>query len=191
MTKSIIEKTADRLEKNKKDTTLAMLTPILYERTNAWGNKYGLYKKDSRELENNKYSKKALQLAKAIDGHSWGGHDSYLREAFEIAIGEKLPPSKKEKTVAITYELGTVVVPLSDPNGHSYTIGEPILITKSDGRGATAIDNCAGKALPNNSSTAIRPATKNEIQQLLEDMLNNKDKSFNTVMASFFLENIK
>ena len=191
MTKSIKEKKGVVAESKQQDSLIDHLTNVLYEKTNTWGNKYGLYKKNSQESESTKYSKKALQLAKAIDGHSWGGHDAYVREAFEIAIDEKLPPSKKEKTVAITYELGVVVVPLSDPNGHNYTIGEPILITKSDGRGATAIDNCAGKALPNNSLTAIRPATKNEIQQLLEDMLKNKDKSFNTVMASFFLENIK
>ena len=190
MTKSTKEKKGVAAESKQQESLIEHLTNVLYEKTNTWGNKYGLYKKDTRESESTKYSKKALQLAKAIDGHSWGGHDAYVREAFEIAIDEKLPPSKKEKTMAITYELGVAVVPVSDPNEHGYAIGEPLLIVKSDGRGANASSESVGKQLPNNSLTAIRPATKNEIQQLLEDMLQHKGKSFNTVLASFFLENL-
>jgi len=191
MTKSIKEKKGVTATSKQQESLIDHLVEVLYEKTNTWGNKYGLYKKDSRESESTKYSKKALQLAKTIDGHSWEGHDSYLREAFEIAIDEKLPPSKKEKSVAITYELGVVVVPLSNPNDHGYAIGEPLLIIKSDGRGTNANDfSGVCKQLPNNSLTAIRPATKNEIQQLLEDMLQHKGKSFNTVIASFFLENL-
>lgn len=191
MTKSVIKKAADRLEKNKHDTTLEMLTSVIYERTCTWGEKYGLHQKNADKSQSTKYSEKAVKLAKLIDGHGWGGHDPYLREAFEVAIGEKLPPSKKEKTTAITYDIGIVVIPLSDPNGHRYPLGEPVLITTSDGRGSHGSEVAIGAALPNNSLTAVRPATKNEIQQLLEDMLKNKDKSFNTVMASFFLTNIK
>ena len=190
MTKSIKEKKGVPAASKQQESLIDHLTEVLYEKTNTWENKYGLYKKDSRESESTKYSKKALLLAKAIDGHGWGGHDSYLREAFEIAIDEKLPPSKKKKSVAITYELGVVVVPLSDPNEHNYAIGESLLIVKSDGRGANASSESVGRTLPNNSLTAIRPATKNEIQQLLEDMLQHKGKSFNTVIASFFLESL-
>jgi len=190
--KSIIEKNVERLDKKKKGTVLETLTSSIYERTRAWGDKYGFYQKENKKIDTTKYSERVKQLAKIIDEHSWGGHDSFLREAFEIAIGEKFPPSKKEKTLAITFDLGIVVVALSNPNNHGYPIGEPILITKSDGQGIIAEDTpVSAKSLPNNSLTAIRLATKNEIQELLECMLKNKDKNFNTILASFFLENIK
>ncbi len=176
------------------DPMLEKLIEAIYQRTCDWSNKYGFNKKNDKSDKQGKYSEKASKLANLLDNHSFGGHDSAVREAFEIAINEKLPPlkSKDKYAVSITYEIGIVVVPLTDPNSHGYTLGEPILIIKSEGRGATPnTTGITGKVLPTSSLTAIRPATKNEIAQLLEDLMKNNDKCFNIVLASFFLENIK
>jgi len=179
-------------KENSNDLILNKLVDSIYERTCAWGEKNGFLKKDTKKSDSTRYSERAKRLAKLLDEHSFGGHSAVIREAFEIAINETLPPAKKDKLMALTYELGIIVVPLSDPNSHGYTLGEPLLIIKSDGRGADANNGsgCVGKQLPNNSLTAIRPATKNEIQQLLEDMMQHNSKSFNIILASFFLESI-
>lgn len=188
-TKSKPERIAPSIEK---EVILNNLAHIIYQRTFAWGEKYSLVKREDKLKENTRYSETARKIAKILDTHSFSGHDQAVRDLMEAVINEEIPKSKKELTVAITYDLGIIVVPLTNPNGHLYPIGEPVLITKPEGIGITSEANLnVSSKLPNNSKTAIRPATRNEVQQLLEDLLKKTGTDFNTLMAAFFLGNIK
>lgn len=188
-TKAKPERIAASIEK---EVILNNAAHIIYEKTCKWAEKYGLIQRDNKPKETSRYSETAKKIAKILDNHSFNGHDQAIRDIMEAVINEEIPKSKKETTVTINYDLGIVVVPLSNPNSHAYPIGEPVLITKAEGIGiSTGMDTNASSKLPNNSKTAIRPATRNEIQQLLEDLLKKTGTDFNTIMAAFFLGNIK
>lgn len=189
MSKKTALKSTDEKEYN---VILKKITEILYNRTCAWGTKNGLTQKDSvKKSEKQKYSDKAVKIATILNNHDFSTHSAAVKELFEVILNEKLPSLKKEKAF-IVYESGVVVVPLSDPNRHNYPLGQPILVTKGTGFGIGAQDKSGAGTLPNDSLTAIRPATLNEIESLLEAFMESKkDNSFNTIMASFFLDEIK
>lgn len=187
-TKAKPERIATSIEK---EVILNNAAHIIYEKTCKWAEKYGLIQRDNKPKETLRYSETAKQIAKILDNHSFSGHDQAIRDLMEAVINEEIPKSKKETTVTINYDLGIVVVPLSNPNSHAYPIGEPVLITKSEGAGITSDSACCiSTKLPTNSKTAIRPATRNEIQDLLENLIKINETNFNTIMAAFFLGNI-
>jgi len=67
----------------------------------------------------------------------------------------------------------TVIIPLENPNGHSYEIGSPVLVTTGD-RGF-GIDGRMGNHLPSHHETQgfnnnTRPADDEEIRYLFDNL---------------------
>jgi hypothetical protein len=73
----------------------------------------------------------------------------------------------KDKRTDDKYEVGMVVVPLNNPNGHNYPIGKPCLVTHTEEGGnswATRMNGGTGNCLPAFNYRNIRRATKEEIE---------------------------
>jgi len=175
-------------KKEPTNNNIETLTEFLFEKTQTWAKKNGFNKKE--EKQDYKCSVKATEVSRILDKHSFSGHDSAVRELMEAIIEEKLPSAKKEVLVLarpIEYEVGIIIVPLSDPNSHGYPIGEPLLLITKEGSGFNAKGTPRTTMLPHDSLTAIRPATKNEIQQFFEDVDNSKDKNLRLILAALFL----
>lgn len=69
----------------------------------------------------------------------------------------------------IRYPVFSVVIPLSNPNGHNYTKHEPCLIVSS--RMALRLKDGVGNNLPD-LNYSVRPATNEEIEYFFENVSN-------------------
>jgi len=173
-------------KKEPTNNNIETLTEFLFEKTQTWAKKNGFNKKE--EKQDYKCSVKAIEIAHILNSHSFSGHDAVIKSLVESIIEETLPSVKKEvPTIQLEYEVGVVVVPLSDPNSHGYPIGEPLLLITNNGNGFNAKGTPRTTMLPHGSLTAIRPATRNEIQQFLEDIDESKDKNLKLTLAALFL----
>ena len=161
----------------KKEKSLMDMTPFIetiYNRTIEWGEKYNLRPKGEKAPKE-KYSEKAKELAKAIDEHSWGGHDPNVRKCFEIVLGESLPDPKGKSTKEVVYKHGTVLFILSDPTGSGLPVGEPVLVSTAEGNVKTK-DNI--NYLLTRGTAAIssfRLPTINEVEDILTTLIESKD----------------
>jgi hypothetical protein len=68
------------------------------------------------------------------------------------------------------YKINMAVVPLSNPNEHSYEIGETVIITKADKQKARNKKGKEGNHLPDFDSGAVRKATREEIEAFFSDL---------------------
>ncbi len=153
----------------EKEQRIKELSQLLFNRTEAWAKDQGLLLDSCAST----YSEKAKKYDKIIKGN-FGCYDNKVREIVEELIGEKLPG----ETGIVNYISGIVLVPLSDPGNHKYTIGEPVLrigatetkfklldgSTKTTGFPATQI----------NFMKSTRIATLEEIEFFVEKLMENK-----------------
>lgn len=165
-----------------KKTRESELAAIIFKRTQEWADKNGLgVLKDKA-----KYSDKAKKYDAIISRWNFGCQEGGVREIVEELLGEKLPPAKK-KDAALVYEVGIAVVPMSDPNGHSYETGAPHLVITQSGVCLPSTGVKGSKSLPTNSKTAVRPANLEEIEWLMEQLLGVDE--FKTMALGFLLDN--
>lgn len=176
---------------NKPILDMDAFVKLVYERTVEWGRENGMYPKGETPPKS-KYSDLAQRLAKALDDHNWGGHDSAVRECFEIvtemAIKEKLPPAKSTSSKAIKFKPGTILFILSDPMGKGLPVGEPVLITKELGEILTK----DVRVLSFSSASYVagyRLPTVNEVEDLLTEIQNNA-KAEDALLLAFTLSAI-
>jgi hypothetical protein len=170
-------------EKTENSSELNKIVDIIYDRSVEWGEKWGLYPK-GYGAKKSQVSEKAKELAKAIDNHNWGGHDSAVRECFEIAIGEELPSSKKTSKIIINFKPGTAVTILSDPRGRKLPVGEAVLVSNKSGECITYSGEV--KLLSDESSLAFKLSNRNEIEALVEEFIKKEDSWF-ILLKSFLL----
>lgn len=166
---------------------MAAFVQLVYNRTVEWGEENNMYPKGVTPPKS-KESDFAQRLAKAIDNHNWGGHDSAVRECFEIAIKEKFPPPPFQKTLKIKFIPGIVLVALSDPNGKGLPVGEPVLVTKESGEILTK--NLESLSLSSTSTSGYRLPTLNEVEDILTDIHNNS-KNADILLFAFTLSAIE
>lgn len=172
---------------NKPILDMDAFVKLVYDRTVEWGRENEMYPKGETPPKS-KYSDIAQRLAKAIDNHNWGGHDSAVRECFEIAINEKLPSIKTSKT-AIKFKLGTVLIILSDPNGKGLPVGEPVFVIKELGEILTT-DMKTFTLSTTSSVSNFRLPTINEVEEILTKIQNNT-KSEDSLLLAFTLSAIR
>jgi hypothetical protein len=163
------------------DTITQQFAKKVYERTCAWADKNGLSgKKDDG------YCAEAMEWDKLIRRWNFGCQEGGVREIIEKMRSISLPTVKKDGA-SVDYEIGVAVVPLTDPNSHKYDLGEPVLICSKVGHGIRHSGVRGTNQLPNNSKTAIRPATLDEIEYLLDNLA--AVDGFGTMALGFILEN--
>ena len=187
----IKKKTATKVEAETSQSTplvdTAKLAQIIYDETVTWGKGLGLYPKGHKKSKEN-YTDVALKLDKIINKGNFGCQEPYVRDILEVVLDTKLPPAKKDKDSGnIEYKFGTVLVPLSDPNGKGLPIGEAVLLRNNVGAIVNLEEGASDILLPKSKKylKAIRLATLNEIEDLLEKFIENTNAA--TALAVFSL----
>lgn len=107
-------------------------------------------------------SKKAEQLSAAINAIEGICSNSKkgIKNLVEIITGEKLTDKDE------LWPLGIVLVPTSNPNSHSYMIGE-LVVTAKEGRNyGIKADGEQGNHLPKPHTGACRIPTKEELEKI-------------------------
>jgi hypothetical protein len=168
--------------KKKKDSdslvNVKKLAKILYDKSCKWGEQYNIFNPSDKSNKVN-ISNKASELAKAIDSHNWGGHDSAVRNCFEIVLGEKFPAQKEQK--AIHLETGIVITFLSGSSGKGIPVGEPLMCV--DGSNGRMLDKEGERYIPTSiqNSKYIKISTLYEIENFLEVLIKNKEKIYDSL----------
>lgn len=146
------------------------LVDFLYDRAVKWGEKYDIFPKTT-EIAKRKYSEKAKKASEIIDKGNFGCQHDAVRSLVAEIIDESLPPSKKENAKNIEYELKLVLFILSDPKSEKLPVGEVVLV-KNFGSACGAFITMKGKesTISNSSRTSIRIPSKNEIEDFIDNL---------------------
>ncbi len=112
-------------------------------------------------------SKKATLIKNKLDSFINLGYSqpfiNTLTSIFEEILEEKIGSSTGYKT-------GSVVIPLSNPNGHNYNLNEPLLLHSKNGSnlGILSIGRFGNTTLPMSYPGAWRYATVEEVAKFLD-----------------------
>jgi hypothetical protein len=168
---------------NSADSTNERFAKALHERTCAWANRNGFTGKSK-----DTFCSEAKEWDSLIKRWNFGCQEGGVREIIEKMRGIKLPPVSKPGE-DITFDVGVVVIPLSDPNGHGYLLGSPVLVYGTSGTAISTDGVRSTKSLPRDvrAKTALRPANLAEIEYLLDSLANRSD--FGTLALEFVLSN--
>lgn len=171
-----------KAKKNKEEFSVEVkvISKMIYDRTIKWGKDCGLYERGIKKKMKRKRSGMSQKLSEHINTHDYGCYKESIAELIGIITGEKVDIEKEIPDKYISYEKGTVIIPLTDINSHGHPLGEAIFII-----GLNIIDKHAQKSDFNLPLTMLA-GTKTKYVRLpelieVEDLIDNimkVDKDF-------------
>lgn len=137
---------------------------------------------EKKKLSIEDLPRKAQKAIHYLNAYKFGTQHAEVIKLVEFALGQKIEPfvtihkraggdnTYAKHRVGIRYEKFAVVVPLANPNGHSYPIGRPCMI--QDGYHAMVEHGGTGNNLPDNAAPGleIRAATMDEVTKFVGDL---------------------
>lgn len=111
-----------------------------------------------------KLSEKGQKIQDLVNTRNFGCKSELVAKTMSILLDEEILPPKEQEPNGPAWGLFTVVVPLSNPNSHSYTIGVPYMAVHASVPSGNMISS--GGYQGNNMSQilgSVRPATDEEI----------------------------
>ena len=174
--KELLDELLARQAQERRDVATVVLGSIIdktVERTEAWAKTWGYpLLKDTEGL-----SVHAARVFEVLRQTDFGCYTMQVRELCSALIGEKFPMADA-RGAQIDYVRGVVVVPLKVQDGaHNYELDKPAIMICTGGGNCYSekhLSSGTGNCLTN-KQRFLRPATRDEITELLGALSGSKD----------------